>query len=641
MIRLRLMKAKSGSLTVLLLVLCALTRAQTTIGQFPPGLVSLTAGWRYSAGDDPAWANPDFNDAGWERHAPELQTDSCRRGCWFRLRIDLGPRKTPLALFLVAQRGVFETYIDGKRVGDAHFEPWWLVREPIEFIVPLPAEANSMMVAIRIHPPRVAFDANEAANLRAAIGSPDAVRDAADAHRKLRLIRFLPSGGINLAIVLAGAAFLLLFASQQQRREYFWLGLYLALLGTSGGIFSASVYSIVPGDANEIYADPAIYLGVLAQTEFTFAFIGLRPSRMWRGYEAFLLICPIISVLCSTGMISNAVYFSFESAVMLPAALAIPLLLFYWYRRGNQEARWLILPSFAPAVGTMINNLPQFSDLLGWNLSYFARPILLWGDVPLFPIDLAGAIFLLAIGVVMFFRFTTLNREQARISAELSAAREIQRQLVPATLPELKGCRLEAAYIPAAEVGGDFYQVLPERGGSSLVILGDVSGKGLKAAMTGALAIGSIRTLAGEGLSPAALLTRLNRDLCASQTSGFITCLCGSITPDGRLTLASAGHLPPYLNGREFTLESNLPLGIVSALEYSETIVDLAPEDGVAMITDGVIEAQSSSGELFGFDRTSAISRQPAPQIAAAAQSFGQSDDITVLTITFTASEAL
>src|SRR5208337_4021475 len=110
------MNAKSGSLTVLLLVLCALARAQTTIGQFPSGLVSLTDGWRYSAGDDPAWANPDFNDAGWERHAPELQTDSCRRGCWFRFRIGLGPRKTPLALFLVAQRGVSEIYIDGKRV---------------------------------------------------------------------------------------------------------------------------------------------------------------------------------------------------------------------------------------------------------------------------------------------------------------------------------------------------------------------------------------------------------------------------------------------------------------------------------------------------------------------------------------------
>ena len=129
----------------------------------------------------------------------------------------------------------------------------------------------------------------------------------------------------------------------------------------------------------------------------------------------------------------------------------------------------------------------------------------------------------MAIAAVMVARFTTLNREQARTSAELAAAREMQRQLVPAEPPALRGCRLDVAYIPAAEVGGDFYQVLPQVDGSSLLILGDVSGKGLKAAMTGALAIGSFRTLAAEVLSPAALLTRLNRSLCRPENSGFIT----------------------------------------------------------------------------------------------------------------------
>jgi phosphoserine phosphatase RsbU/P len=95
-------------------------------------------------------------------------------------------------------------------------------------------------------------------------------------------------------------------------------------------------------------------------------------------------------------------------------------------------------------------------------------------------------------------RLTVLSREQARAAAELGAAREIQRRLVPGTLPLLAGCRLEAAYLPASEVGGDFYQVLPQADGSSLLVIGDVSGKGLKAAMTGALAIGSLRTLASE-----------------------------------------------------------------------------------------------------------------------------------------------
>jgi serine phosphatase RsbU (regulator of sigma subunit) len=200
---------------------------------------------------------------------------------------------------------------------------------------------------------------------------------------------------------------------------------------------------------------------------------------------------------------------------------------------------------------------------------------MLWGTVPLFSSDIAAAIFLLAIGAVMLVRFTSLNREQARTSAELAAAREMQRQLVPADPPALKRCRLDAAYIPAAEVGGDFYQVFSQLDGSSLLILGDVSGKGLKAAMTGALAIGSFRALAAEGLSPAVLLTRLNKSLHGADNSGFITCLCGQLSPAGRLTLANAGHLSPYRNGEEVQIESGLPLGIVSGIEYSETVIEL------------------------------------------------------------------
>jgi phosphoserine phosphatase RsbU/P len=627
---------------VLFLTLCASGRAQLTADSITSGVVSLTGGWRYHPGDDPTWANPAFDDGGWERHSPEQQTDSCSHGCWYRLRIELPPHgQTPLSLLALAQSGVFEAYIDGQRAGSAHFEPWWLSRETVEFVLPLPPDRDSVLLAIRIHPPRVAFDANEAAFIRLAVGGKTSIHDAADAHHMLRVIRFLPSGAINFAIVLAGCALLVMFALQQHHYEYFWLGLYLMILGSSSGIFTASVYAIVPGDANELYADPAIYLGILAQTEFTFAFIGRKPNIYWRIYEGFLLACPFLSILCSTGLISNAFYFAFESIALVPAALAIPVLLFYWHRHGNKETRWLILPSLAPATGEILYNAPQFGGLLGWNLDFLSRPILLWGTAPLFPTDIANVIFLLAIGAVMMFRFTSLNREQARVSAELSAAREMQRQLVPEVPPSLPGCCFNAAYVPAAEVGGDFYQVLSKIDGSSLLILGDVSGKGLKAAMTGALTIGSFRTLAAEGLSPAVLLTRLNESLYSSRSGGFITCVCGRLLPDGKLTLANAGHLPPYWNGQEIQLESGLPLGIVSGLEYTETVIELVHGDMFVMVTDGVVEAQSPTGELFGFDRTRAISVQPAAQMAAAAQAFGQNDDITILSITMTTDDAI
>ena len=626
-------------IAILLMPLCVLARAQQP-GSIPPGLAWLNDGWHYQAGDNPAWAAPAFNDASWQIHSPQQPTDSCARGCWYRLRILLpANRDTPLALLLIGQSGVFETYIDGRRAGQMHFLPWWKVREPLGFVLTLPTGARSMLLAIRIRPPRVAFDANEAALLRAAIGGQQSIHDASDAYRLRQIARFLPSGAINITIVLAGIALLLIFALQQRQREYLWLGFYLVILGSSSGIFTASIYAIVPGNANELYADPAIYLAMLAETEFAFAFIGRRPNRLWRGYEAFLLLGPALSILCSTGFIANAFYFAFESAALVPAAMAIPILLFFWYRRGNPEARWLILPSLAPAAGMAVTNIPQFGGLLGWNLDFLSRPVLLWADAPLFPVDIANAAFLLAIGAVMLNRFTTLDREKARVSLELAAAREMQRQLVPPSPPELNDCRLEAAYFPAAEVGGDFYHVLPQNDGSSLLILGDVSGKGLKAAMTGALAIGSFRALASEAFSPAQLLKRLNGSLYRAGDGGFITCLCGQFWPGGRLVLANAGHLSPYRNGEELQLECGLPLGIIADLEYTETVIAFEPNDTLVMLTDGVVEAQSRSGELFGFERTQNISHRSGATIAAAARAFGQTDDITVLCITFLSRE--
>jgi serine phosphatase RsbU (regulator of sigma subunit) len=166
------------------------------------------------------------------------------------------------------------------------------------------------------------------------------------------------------------------------------------------------------------------------------------------------------------------------------------------------------------------------------------------------------------------------------------------------------------------------------------VLVGDVSGKGLKAAMNGVLAIGALRTLAAEQLSPGPLLERLNAEMTGAQDGGLITCLCVHIAPDGAAVLANAGHLAPYRNGEEMPVESGLPLGIVAAAQYAETRLKLAPGETLTLMSDGVVEARNAAGELFGFERTRAISGDSAQEAAQAAQAFGQEDDITVLTVT-------
>ena len=103
---------------------------------------------------------------------------------------------------------------------------------------------------------------------------------------------------------------------------------------------------------------------------------------------------------------------------------------------------------------------------------------------------------------------------------------------------------------------------------------------------------------------------------------------------------ANAGHLAPYLDGKEITLDNGLPLGLTPDAQYRETCLSLPPGAQLTLITDGVLEARSAEGELFGFERTELISTQSAEKVAQAAQAFGQQDDITVLTVRLTSDAA-
>ena len=101
-----------------------------------------------------------------------------------------------------------------------------------------------------------------------------------------------------------------------------------------------------------------------------------------------------------------------------------------------------------------------------------------------------------------------------------------------------------------------------------------------------------------------------------------------------KVTVANAGHLPPYRNGEELVLDPDLPLGIAPEVQYAEHTFRLELGDRMTLLSDGVVEARDARGDLFGFERTRAISAQSAGAIAAAALAYGQADDITVLTLT-------
>jgi serine phosphatase RsbU (regulator of sigma subunit) len=147
-----------------------------------------------------------------------------------------------------------------------------------------------------------------------------------------------------------------------------------------------------------------------------------------------------------------------------------------------------------------------------------------------------------------------------------------------------------------------------------------------------ALIVGAIRTAFQFTSDPARILALLNGRL---QGRGLVTCLAMRIDRNGCAELANAGHLPPYVNGQELALDSALPLGALPDNLFPTTRFQLAEGKTMLLVSDGVVEARNAQGELFGFERTTAMANESAESIAHAAQAFGQEDDITVLTVAF------
>ena len=246
--------------------------------------------------------------------------------------------------------------------------------------------------------------------------------------------------------------------------------------------------------------------------------------------------------------------------------------------------------------------------------------------------SIAIAAVVVSMTLLLVQRIRSTNRERDELAGEMESAREIQQYLIPDKLPPTPGLTIRSVYQPAREVGGDFFQVLPDpRDQSTLIVVGDVAGKGLKAGMLAALIVGAIRTAFKFTSDPGRILALLNERL---QGRGLVTCLALRIDRDGNAELANAGHLPPYINGKEFALDGALPLGALPDTAFPTRRFQLSEGESMLLVSDGVIEARNSSGELFGFERTRNLSSQPAETIAQAAQAHGQEDDITVLTLT-------
>jgi hypothetical protein len=239
--------------------------------------------------------------------------------------------------------------------------------------------------------------------------------------------------------------------------------------------------------------------------------------------------------------------------------------------------------------------------------------------------------------VTAFMRETrhhiSINKEKAALESEFLAARHIQQLILPQSNETFAGFHVDSVYTPAQQVGGDFFQILSDGAGGILIVIGDVAGKGLSAAMLVSMLVGIVRATAEETHDPARILRKLHDRLLGSAGEGFSTALAAHIAQNGLVTIANAGHLSPYLDGKEIELPGALPLGVSTGGDYQSITFALPPGSRLTFYTDGVVEARNQAGELFGFDRAQAISVSTAAAVTKAAVDFGQEDDITVATI--------
>ncbi len=135
----------------------------------------------------------------------------------------------------------------------------------------------------------------------------------------------------------------------------------------------------------------------------------------------------------------------------------------------------------------------------------------------------------------------------------------------------------------------------PEADGSLLIVVGDVNGKGLTAGMLVALLVGAVRSTAQFDDDPMVMLHMLNQRLIG-RNNAVATCMALRISADGQVTLANAGHLPPYLNGEPLAIAGALPLGIIEDAEFSVKCFQLNDGDRLVLISDGIVEATNSEG---------------------------------------------
>jgi len=607
---------------------------------------NLAATWLVKAGDDPAYAQPGFDDSNWTRFDPKgslksVLGDSLPEVVWYRLHVKVQPTQTGLGLSEFYLSSAFEVYANGQNImANGRVKPFVANTFGGLLVSRIPDQeiaTGALVIAVRVHISRSEWgDAHPGLySYNLTLGQQSALQE----HNWLSVIgQNAPSWMTGLFAVGLGIVALALFFSQRQHKEYLWIFLQFFASTCILPLVWYEYFHNVPANWDLLRQPPSIASSIFVILMY-FAFLRLRFGRWIQVVCAVAMVGQVVSQI---GQLHGGISRVWSIVALFPLVFLIagvvPVLLVVHWRKGNREAGILLIPcilqSFAIYTQVALFFLSQIPAMVPAvdrvNAFLFQFPA---GPFQLNLYQFTELFYLLSLAIIMVLRSTQVSRQQALLEGEMAAAREVQQVILPDEIETVAGFTVESAYQPAQQVGGDFFQILPAGEGGLLLVVGDVAGKGLPAAMLVSVLVGAIRGVAEYTCDPAELLANLNERLVGRAGASFSTALVAHISATGTVAAANAGHLSPYLDGREVELPGALPLGVKSGVHYDTIHFHLAQGSRLTFYSDGVVEAQNEHGELFGFERGRAISTNPAIMIAEAAKEFGQSDDITVVAI--------
>jgi len=615
------------------------------------GPLNLTSTWLLQQGDDPRYADPAFDDSKWlvVKAGKNLKAYGLKDvdRVWYRTHVQIRPAQKNLALMLRAFGGSFDIFVNGVPIASSGAAPEGgsVVANPDKsFAIPDAAiQSGDVTIAVRAsiarRSQRGQIEGGFASYTLLLLGPAPLLADTT----ALYIFRNYTSNTINIVIeLLVPLIALALALTLRREREY----LALVVSGTAGVL--SDILAIWQAHGSHYTNSGVLFANgflsavqVVGLLEFVRLVLGLRRSRWWIAYESMLAAILIVIVpwvnhsffLGNAGLMTSFLVVAnlIGQVLTLPLNLGLPILaLGVWWKRRNPDALLLFVPLLLQAVigyvqfALQVMNWLHLTERTGLPAVPIKAFYMQWTEV-------ASFLFSVALLLFLVLRTVRIARSRAAMATDLHAVHSVQEILLARASAPTPGFRVEHVYHPASEVGGDFFLVSPGPDGSITAIVGDVSGKGLVAAMRVSMILGVLRR--EEHREPATILSNLNDALLMQGEMGFTTACCVHLHRDGRYIIANAGHINPYIDGEEIPTSNSLPLGMVGNQLYEQLSGRLPEGKTLVLMSDGVVEARSAKGELYGFERLSQLTLMTAQDIADVARNFGQEDDITVLTV--------